>query len=418
MHEVIEKLVKSWSDGWLSKRCWFGYPMFGEPELLSGLANAQLFEEQIRRLQFTPNSPDAVRFLLANTEFSTLDIIRDSVLAARDRQQAGSLIKTFSLVNAPEVAPYMLELWLLSKAPQPARQWLDTHLHYAIVGLIPIVAGIGSTSITAKPQEFSTAAIAFLQGLKRKGYESLISAALERETPEIAAKVRSLILEQDKPNYEPFDDSTTPQWLSTGITELPKQKRAKPPNWVSYADLPPIVIGDRILNPEQISACLTALSLSTLNSPLELVKNLKTHANRQVLDTFIWALFERWLNEGAPNKEKWAMCALGLLGSDAIVLKLTPLIRTWPGESQHPRAVLGLECLRAIGTDTALMQIHGIAQKIKFQGLKARAQDCMESIARDRQLTANQLADRIIPDCGLDAKGHRTFDFGERRSLL
>jgi hypothetical protein len=39
----------------------------------------------------------------------------------------------------------------------------------------------------------------------------------------------------------------------------------------------------------------------------------------------------------------------------------------------------------------------------------------MEAIARDRQLNRDQLADRIIPDCGLDSNGNRTFDFGPRQ---
>ena len=69
------------------------------------------------------------------------------------------------------------------------------------------------------------------------------------------------------------------------------------------------------------------------------------------------------------------MSALGLLGSDDTALKLTPLVRAWPGESQHQRAVFGLECLRAIGTDVALMQLNGIAQKVSFKGLKAKARE-------------------------------------------
>jgi predicted DNA-binding WGR domain protein len=415
MHEQVKEQVAIWqtwqanvpiasgvntSTGYLNSR--------EALEVIFGLSNAEAIESTVRRLNLAIAMPEHIRGWLANTEFNALDMACKSI-------QTDEQLQAFALAKAPEVAPYMLELWISLKRPQLARQWLEDYPSYAVVGLIPVVADTWVDPVRVKPNELKKAATAFLQSMKRKGYESLISAALERETPEIAAKVRSLIFEQDEPNYELFDDSTTPQWLSTGISELPKQKRAKPPTWVSYADLPLIVIGDRALNEEQINACLIALNLSTLDSPLELVKNLKTHANRQSLDTFIWALFERWLNEGAPNKEKWAMCALGLLGSDAIVLKLTPLIRIWPGESQHPRAVLGLECLRAIGTDTALMQIHGIAQKIKFQGLKARAQDCMEAIARDRQLTTDQLADRIIPDCGLDAKGQRTFDFGSRQ---
>ncbi len=58
------------------------------------------------------------------------------------------------------------------------------------------------------------------------------------------------------------------------------------------------------------------------------------------------------------------------------------MIKVWPGESQHQRAVLGLEILKTIGSDTALMQLNGIAQKVKFKGLKDMANTIMESIAK------------------------------------
>lgn len=109
------------------------------------------------------------------------------------------------------------------------------------------------------------------------------------------------------------------------------------------------------------------------------------------------------------------MKALGLLGGDDAALKLTPLVRVWPGESQHKRAVLGLECLRAIGTDTALMQLNGISQKLKFQGLKKQAAQFMEEIAKARGMTRPELEDRVVPDCELDENGRRIFDFGPRQ---
>lgn len=87
----------------------------------------------------------------------------------------------------------------------------------------------------------------------------------------------------------------------------------------------------------------------------------------------------------------------------------------WPGESQHQRAVTGLECLRAIGTDTALMQLNGIAQKLKFQALKAKAKEFMETIATDKGLTREELENRIVPDLDLDERGSRAFDFGPRQ---
>src|SRR5262249_10263708 len=85
------------------------------------------------------------------------------------------------------------------------------------------------------------------------------------------------------------------------------------------------------------------------------------------------------------------------------------------GESQHQRAVTGLECLGAMGTDTALTQLNGIAQKLKFQGLKKKAQEFMEAIAKDKGLTREELEDRIVPDLDLDERGSRVCAFGQRR---
>jgi hypothetical protein len=364
--------------------------------------------QNARRLSIAIAQPNHMRAWLAKTELSALDVLCRST-------QTDEQLEVFALVKAPEVAPYMMELWLSLKKPQLARQWLEDNLNHSVVGLMPVVASVWNTPVKVKLNELQKAAIDFLQSLKRKGYEPLIRAALEQENPEIADKVRDLLFGVEETTLIPLDHSTTPQWLTSGILDLPNHKRSKSPTWVSFADLPTIAVSDRILTADQITATLTALSLSTLDSPLPLIRNLKIHATPNSLDSFTWSLFERWLTEGAPNKEKWAMCALGLLGSDHIALKLIPLIRTWPGENQHARAVLGLECLRTIGTDTALMLIHGIAQKIKFQGLKGRAQECIEAIARDRHLTADQLADRIIPDCGLGENGQRTFDFGARQ---
>src|SRR5262249_51629969 len=93
-------------------------------------------------------------------------------------------------------------------------------------------------------------------------------------------------------------------------------------------------------------------------------------------------------------------------------------LRAWPGESQHQRAVTGLEILRSIGSDTALMQLNGIAQRLKFKGLQNRARELMQAIAEDRGLTRDQLEDRIVPDLDLDERGGRTFASGPRQFQL
>jgi hypothetical protein len=116
-----------------------------------------------------------------------------------------------------------------------------------------------------------------------------------------------------------------------------------------------------------------------------------------------------------PSEDRWALIGVGLLGNDNSALKLTPLIRKWPSENRFQPAVRGLACLRAIGTDTALMQINAIAQKAKSKPLKSKAREAMEAVAKERRMTREQLEDRVVPECGLDERGSRVFDFGPRQ---
>ncbi len=101
-----------------------------------------------------------------------------------------------------------------------------------------------------------------------------------------------------------------------------------------------------------------------------------------------------------------------------MVRGLAPLIRAWPGEGGHQRAVTGLDVLAAIGTDVALLHLSGIANKAKFKGLKARAQDKIVEVAAGLGLSAEQLADRLVPDFGLDADGGLVLDYGPRSFVV
>ena len=424
MHDRVFDFVKD-----CSVFCFHPYHNTTEYEIIAGLGSANEVESQMRRLNFKPyNNPNYIRLCLATTEYSALDLIRNGILhqyATKD--DVTKLLETFALVKAPEAAPYMLELWLSSKAPSIARKWLDDNPLHSIVGLIPVAAGqLPTPPIKVKVTEMSRAAIDYLISLKRKGYEDLIRQAIAgyedlirqaiaQQPAAIAEAIAKEVLEIEELNYEPLDEQSTPQWLQQGVKEIKRSHQTYKLFWVTPADLPPLLINQKCFNESQVSAVLIALSKSTLDTPHPILKDLKNNCNRTSVDNFIWSLFQRWLTDGASKKENWAMLALGLLGEDEIAIQFTPYLRKWPGESQHHRAVLGLQCLRAIGSDTALMQINGIARKIKYKGLKARAQECIKAIAKARQLSPDELEDRIIPSLGLDAKGQRVFDYGDRQ---
>ncbi|NHZ40807.1 DUF4132 domain-containing protein [Massilia aquatica] len=133
------------------------------------------------------------------------------------------------------------------------------------------------------------------------------------------------------------------------------------------------------------------------------------------LTAFAWELFCEWQEDGMDSKENWVFNALRVFGDDDVARKLTALIRSWPGAGQHARAVAGLDVLAAIGTDTAMLLLNGIAHRVKFKGLQESAREKIRQIAEARNMTAEELEDRIVPDLGLDDDGALLLDFGPRQ---
>lgn len=132
------------------------------------------------------------------------------------------------------------------------------------------------------------------------------------------------------------------------------------------------------------------------------------------LAAFSWDLFSAWMAAGAPASGRWALQALGDFGDDEVARRLTPLIREWPGEKANQRARWGLEVLAAIGTDTALALLDGVAQRVKHRGIQDNARDLIGAIAARRGLSRAELSDRLVPDLGLDADGTKALSFGAR----
>jgi predicted DNA-binding WGR domain protein len=401
MHDELRPVVDSWPDD-LYREEWSD--LARQPQLvICGLGDPELVQRHMRRLRLRLRNARQVAGWLAHTEWRALDLVTDSILGCRNKDDCETLLAALGAVKAPEAAGPMLRLTMESKAPRPARAWLDENVGHAIVGL---------TGVAASRSALADAAVEQLRDWKRKGLGPQIADAVKALPAEQQKRLQAEVVDRPEVVFAPFDEKTTPAWLATGVADAATRPA---PTWIAPGSLPALAVDGRRLSDPQVVATLAALQASTFDEPHPLVAGLRKHADPASADAFAWKLFESWMGAGASSKEKWAMAALGALGGDASVLKLTPMVRAWPGENQHPRAVLGLQVLRAIGSDTALMQLNGIAQKLKFQGLKTRAREFMEAIAKDKGLTRAELEDRVVPDFDLDERGRRVFDYGARR---
>ncbi|HEX6095229.1 MAG TPA: DUF4132 domain-containing protein [Thermoanaerobaculia bacterium] len=308
------------------------------------------------------------------------------------RYVAASPGRRFELLipfRSPAVAPLVADALARVKAARPiARQWLLLHAETAAIGLIPPAVGPRGAA--------RNAAANALRFLAANGHEEIVMSTAARYGAEAAAAVRET-LDFDPLLYLPWKLPKLPPFWQQGVFTRPLLRK-------NGAALPA----------DAMDALATMLAFSSLEEPYAGIAEVKDACEPSSLGAFAWDVFSAWLAAGAPVKEAWALYALGHLGDDACARRLAPLIREWPGEAAHARAVAGLDVLAAIGSDVALMHLHGIAQKAKFKGLQEKAREKIEELAAHRGLTAEELADRLVPDLGLEDDGSMTLDFGPR----
>ncbi|WP_024235665.1 DUF4132 domain-containing protein [Escherichia coli] len=300
----------------------------------------------------------------------------------------------FAVANyfaATELAPAVARAFnKLKTLRQDASSWLLKYPQHAITGLLPAALG--------KAGEAQDNARAALRMLTENGHQPLLQEIARRyNQPEVTDAMNALLALDPLDNH-PTKIPTLPTFYQPSLWTRPLSKA----NAQSLPDSALLHLGEMLRFPQE----------EALYPGLLQVKDACTTDS---LAEFAWDLFTAWQTAGTPSKESWAFTALGVLGNDDTARKLTPLIRAWPGESQHKRATVGLDILAAIGSDIALMQLNGIAQKLKFKALQERAKEKIADIAESRELTVAELEDRLAPDLGLDDNGSLLLDFGPRQ---
>lgn len=297
------------------------------------------------------------------------------------------LLPLFDAETARLMADWMLRL---KSANATARAWFTRHGANAALLLIPDALGEPGPARTAAEN-----ALRFLAANAITTAADIVAAAQRYGTD--AADAISILMSTD-----PLEN------LPTRIPVVG--------DWADIPVLPQILLRgrERALPDSATRHVLTMLALCSPGDTYAGIAVVRELCDPASLAEFAWALFDAWRANGGPPKEAWALAALGLLGDDETVRRLVPLIKTWPGEGENRKAALGLDVLAQIGTDVALMHLHNISQRVKFRALKLRAQEKIAEIALALDLSEEQLADRLVPDFGLDATGSLTLDFGPR----
>lgn len=328
---------------------------------------------------------DEARFFLAEYGVSALPGLVNLVRAAPDKG-----LPLCAEIDSPRLVEPMLRAFRnLKKSRDTAERWLRAHVRTALVEALPQAFREGP----AAPRDDARFAIRWMAG---NGMEAQVREVAQAYGPAMQQATEALLA------LDP-------------LLALPARMPKLPSFFVPGAFRRPELHAGGALPAAALEHLGTMLAISRLDAPYAGLAQVKAACTPASLAEFAWDLFEAWIAAGAPSKEAWAFTALGLLGDDETARRLAPRIREWPGESAHARAVTGLDLLAAIGSDVALMHLNGIAGKVKFKALQDRAREKIAAVAEARGFTAEELADRLVPDLGLDEQGTVVLDFGARQ---
>jgi len=165
---------------------------------------------------------------------------------------------------------------------------------------------------------------------------------------------------------------------------------------------------------EHVQHVLTMMALCKQNTPFSGFLALQEALTPESLAKFGQALFEWWRATDPGSKGTWIFWLQPFVGNDETARQLNIALKQWRAALSRVRAYEAMEMLVQIGSDMALMYLHQLSEQTRYNDLQERSSAMIVRIAEQRGLNMEQLADRTVPDLGLDEHGRLVLDFGPR----
>lgn len=270
-----------------------------------------------------------------------------------------------------------------------ARDWLVTHPQTAARALIPVAFSADAGNAAHARHH--------LYLLASEGHGEILRTEARCYGEPALAAVETLLATPAEALL-PAQLPKLPAWLV--LPRLPRLLLAESSHAVPLANLPD---------------ALMPLALSKGGISYAGLDKLQAAVTPDSLARLMLGLFDQWLENGMPPKDRWIFELQGRLGDDANARALAPRIREWRSHLDRVRSYEGLEMLTRIGSDTALMLLSTFREQKRYGDLQDRAAKALARVAEERDLTLEQLADRTVPTLGLDERGRLPLDFGPRQ---
>ncbi len=245
----------------------------------------------------------------------------------------------------------------------------------------------------------------------RDGSHEVLREALKQEkNVKVADAIRETLGESAEPEEEPAD-------LEELAARVVAASGTRKLQWLLKNPLPLLRFADDAhtqASETRRNAILLSYSERKEIGISETAAKLSADLDKEDLRQLAHEVYELWMEDSAPSKNKWVLSFAAIYGGASMTPKLRHAINEWP---QNARGAIACDAVRALvlsSDPSALLVVDSIAGKFKFRQVKQAAADALKDAASQLGITPQELADRIVPDLGFSQRGTRVFDYGPR----
>ena len=282
--------------------------------------------------------------------------------------------------------------------------------------------------LAAKKQSKRDMALSVLEEWGTKGFEAELQKAFDSEkSDKLKVRLAALIGSEQAAAAVQVSNEDMVKKLMRGASKLA---------WLYTLPFKPVHKNDGTEADEDylkvIMLCYASMkNLARNQFACELAEVL----DKKELEEFAQEVFRRWYEKGAEAKTKWVLYFSAVHGGSAMCHELVEHIYEWGDYNtymqramalyqQNSNVMIGMrtgiagDAVRALamnGSSEALTIVDNMARKFKGKSVRTAANNAMAAAADGIGITAEELADRIVPDLGFDDKLCRVFDYGKRQ---
>jgi hypothetical protein len=202
------------------------------------------------------------------------------------------------------------------------------------------------------------------------------------------------------------------------FAEFEKRLAAKPKSiklpkapWLSRGKLPPLFTKDGSPLSELALTFLFQRQAREKGEVNEEVVPMLAHLDRAKNAPFAHALLDQWFESDMKATTRWALDVAGITGDDSIIRRLIDPIEHWCMGNNGSRAEWAAHAIALLGSEKALGTLDGMIQRYRTRRkyVGAAAALAIFRTAEMMGISADELAERIVPDFGFNAEGEKDF---------